>query len=141
MRKEIDQLSKNLAEGMSRRKALWRFISSIGAAGAAGALGTRTARASSGITYECQQLCDTQSQEILTLCRNLEGNSIEREAYCSEIASQFYTDCLQATSVCRSGSCAEFVGFSGRTITAAAFTSFVGGDHDFTCVPSGEILA
>jgi hypothetical protein len=138
MRKAIDQLSKNLAGGMSRRKALWHFVTGLGAVGAAGALTGRRAYASNVVSLECQILCNTQQQEILTICYNINGNTVLREVICSGIADEFLSGCLEASSHCRSGSCAEFTGVNSTgVIDTASYSLFVGGGGDFVCAGSG----
>ena len=138
MSKAIDTLSKNLASGMSRRKALWQFITGLGAVGAVGVLGAKKAKASQAVSLACQIFCNTQAQEILTICHSINGNNVIREVVCNAIVSEFQAACLQASSHCRSGFCAAFVGSSEDSagITGASYTSFVDGEGDFICVPA-----
>ncbi len=137
MSKAIEKLSKNLASGMSRRKALWHFVSGLGAVGAVATLGTKKAKASQAVSLACQIFCNTQAQEIGTICHNINGNNVARELICSEIETEFQADCLAASARCRSGFCAEFVGTSDdSTITTASYTSFIDDEGDFTCVPA-----
>ncbi len=138
MRKAIDLLSKNLASGMSRRKALWHFVTGLGAVGAAGALGGKKAFGSSAVSLQCQIQCNTQSQEILTICHTINGNNVVREVVCNQIAAEFQSDCLTASGHCRSGYCAEFTGVNGTgAIDTATYNLYVGGGGDFTCATPG----
>ena len=138
MRKAIDLLSRDLAGGMSRRKALWKFITGAGAVGAVGALSAQKAHADSHVTLTCQIFCHTQSQQILSICRTINGNNVAREVICNGIADEFLSDCLAAASRCRSGLCAEFVGINGTFgISPSTYSLFVDGGGGFICVPSG----
>jgi len=138
MQKSIDLLTKNLASGMSRRKAFWQFITGLGAVGALGSLGAKKAKAASNVNLMCTIMCSTQAQEITTVCRAVSGNNVVREIACSAIASEFESACITASSRCRSGFCAEFVGVNGSSgITAASFSLFESGGGDFTCAPPG----
>ena len=139
MRKAIDQLSKNLANGMSRRKALWQFVSGLGAVGAAGALSGKKAYASSTVSLQCQIMCNTQAQEILTICHNINGNNVVREVVCQGISDEFLSACLQASGHCRSGFCAEFTGVNGTAaLDTASYNLFISGGGDFVCAAPGS---
>jgi hypothetical protein len=141
MQKSIDLLSKNLASGMSRRKAFWQFITGLGAVGALGSLGAKKASAASNVNLLCTIGCSTQAQEITKVCRAVAGNNVVREIACNAIATEFQNACLQASSRCRSGFCAEFVGVNGTSgITTASFNLFESGGGDFTCIPPGLVV-
>ena len=49
MSKKIEELSKNLAGGMSRRRALWRFVTGVGAVGGVGLLASKKAKAGTAV--------------------------------------------------------------------------------------------
>src|ERR1700722_15341424 len=108
MQKSIDLLSKNLASGMSRRKAFWQFITGLGAVGALGTLGGKKANAASNTNLLCTIMCNTQAQENTPVCRAGAGKNVVREIACNAIAAEFQTACLAASSRCRSGFCAEY---------------------------------
>ena len=80
MSKRIDELSKDLASGMSRRKALWRFLAGTGAAVVAG----RLAKADNGNNV-CVAFCRAQG---------FEGSD--------------FGHCVSASAHCPPGSCARF---------------------------------
>jgi len=140
MRKSIDLLSRDLAGGMSRRKALWRFMSGLATVGTAGVLGSRQAKAASVASLQCQIFCNTQSQALLKICRTIAGNNVAREAACNLVATEFLAACVAASGKCRSGLCAEFAGINGSIgIDAASYSLFVDGGGDFICAPPGVI--
>ena len=56
MSKAIEELSKNLASGMSRRRALWRFAAGLGAVGGLGLLAQK--KASANILFKPQSCID-----------------------------------------------------------------------------------
>jgi hypothetical protein len=80
MMKRVEDLSKNLAGGMSRRKAFWRFLAGTGAA-----LFASTRPASGGIEniVSCVEFC---------LYQRLEGKD--------------YDDCVIKSATCPRGECA-----------------------------------
>jgi hypothetical protein len=86
MSKSLDQLAKNLASGMSRRKALWQFFGSLGVVAA---FSGRKASAC-GPGGVCREFCEQQAQMFMEMC-------------------------LEASETCPPGYCAEFtlVGFNG----------------------------
>jgi len=105
MSKALDQLAKNLASGMSRRKAFWSFL---GGVGAIGALGSSKALAH-GREESCGEFCAQQAEIFLGLC-------------------------IEASRSCGSGSCAEFTMISFNGGGGIGFNgSFNGGP--FICVP------
>lgn len=100
MSKSLDILAKNLASGMSRRKAIWQFFGSLGVVAA-----FTGRKAYAGSPAQCGEFCEAQANIFRDLC-------------------------IEASTLCRSGSCAEIslIGFNGsRTI------SVNGGP--FICVP------
>jgi hypothetical protein len=105
MSKSLDQLAKNLASGMSRRKAFWSFL---GGVGAIGALSSRKALAN-GRRESCGDFCEQQADIFRSLC-------------------------IEASQSCGSGSCAEFTLISFNGGPGIGFNgSFNGGP--FICVP------
>lgn len=80
MMKRVEDLSKNLAGGMSRRKAFWRFFAGTGAALFATA---RPASAGIGNIVSCVEFC---------LYQRLEGKD--------------YDDCVIKSAMCPQGECA-----------------------------------
>jgi len=63
MSKKLDQLSRNIASGMSRRKAFWSFITGAGAAGALA--GT----AFGGDHFDdCEDYCEAQALAFQRIC-------------------------------------------------------------------------
>jgi len=79
MSKQIEKLSKDLAGGMSRRKAFWRFFLGIGGVVIAGG------RASAGAQDICAQFCSLQQQQ--------EGRD--------------FGACMAASARCPEGECAN----------------------------------
>ena len=63
MSKKLDQLSRNLASGMSRRKAFWSFITGLGAAGTFA--GTAFADGHDG---GCDDFCEAQADAFRRVC-------------------------------------------------------------------------
>jgi hypothetical protein len=86
MSNSLDQLARNLASGMSRRKALWQFVSGLGVVAA---LTGRKAFADDG-KYRCEEFCEAQAEIFKHLC-------------------------MEASEYCKAGKCAEFtlIGFNG----------------------------
>jgi hypothetical protein len=58
MSEQFEQLSKDLAKGMSRRKAIWRFVVGVGGVIGGSLLGTRQAEAQGNSV--CVRLCREQ---------------------------------------------------------------------------------
>ena len=109
MSKSLDQLAKNLASGMSRRKAFWTFFCGLGALGL--------------------------SRSRKAYANNREGACGE---YCEQQADIFKCLCMEASQACGSGSCAEFtfINFNGSSpinINSSMPINFNGGP--FICVP------
>ena len=78
MSNALDQLARNLAGGMSRRKALWQFITSLGVVAAF------TGR-------------KTYANDNRHRCRH----------FCEEQARQLFEACVEISEQCPEGSCAE----------------------------------
>jgi hypothetical protein len=74
---KLETLSRDLASGMSRRRAFWQFVTGLGVVGA---LTGRKAKASQNIA--CYDFCGAQAQILMNLC-------------------------LGASQSCKSGTCAE----------------------------------
>ena len=115
MRKSLDQLAKNLASGMSRRKALWGFVSGLGL------VATLTGRkAEAGILGNCAPFCAIQAETFLSMC-------------------------IEASRSCGSGYCAEFslIGFNGSyPIGISMNNTYVSSPSSpFVCVPTLKVLA
>ena len=83
MSRALDQLAKDLAAGVSRRKALWRFVSGVGV------LGVLSQRKASAII---------SGQPFAGPC----------ESFCQQQAQLFVNICMAASTNCAPGSCAEF---------------------------------
>jgi hypothetical protein len=82
MKASLDQLARNLASGVSRRKALWQFVSGLGI------LGALTGRKASGVPFRephpyCLGSCQQQADLLLALC--LEASESCSEGYCAEL--------------------------------------------------------
>jgi hypothetical protein len=88
MSKSLDQLARNLASGMSRRKAIWQFMAGLGVVAA------------------------------FTGRKAYAGGEGRCAARCEEQAIVFLSMCLEASAYCPKGSCAEWtmIGFN-RTET------------------------
>jgi hypothetical protein len=86
MSKSLDQLARNLASGMSRRKAIWQFITGLGVVAA---LTGRKAYAEGG-NGRCGFFCDEQ-------------------------ALIFAEACYEASAFCPKGTCPEFTLIELRT--------------------------
>lgn len=118
MRASLDQLARNLASGVSRRKALWQFVSSLGVVGA---LTGRKAYA------------------------DIRGHHHGCERFCEEQADLFQRICMQASEDCSRGYCAEFSLFgingtmfsAGSTVHAQSGIGINGGL--FICVPLDDV--
>jgi len=91
LNKQFDELSKDLASGVSRRSALRRFLVGIGAA-AGVLLGRRSAKA------ENFDLC-------LDFCAEQYGTTTLE-----------YEECVYLSYYCPPGKCAHFLKFNNRSI-------------------------
>ena len=142
MRKEIDLLSKDLASGMSRRKALWNFVSGLGAVGALGALTSKSAKAkTNSIPLDCEILCSTQMTQFEKFCHEVPKVNTISEVICEALATSFYNACLQAAATCHQGHdgtvfCPAFIiNNDDDGITLAVTEAFIGGEGGFVCFP------
>jgi hypothetical protein len=144
MSKSIDKLSKDLASGVSRRKALWSFVTGLGAVGAIGAFGAKKATAASNVNLLCQISCTTQAQDLTKACRAFYGNNVVREVVCNGVAAVYSQACLAFSAHCRSGFCAEFIGFSGSSggdlSNASLYSSWEENESGFVCIPSVGLI-
>jgi hypothetical protein len=107
MSKSLDQLARNLASGMSRRKALWQFVSGLGVVAA---LSGRKAYAGESC---CAEFCAAQAEIFYALC--LEASLNCGKGCCAEFS---------------------LIAFNGGPVNIAAGTktiNFNGGP--FICVP------
>jgi len=86
MRASLDQLARDLASGVSRRKALWQFV------GGLGILGALTGRKANAIGFG--------------------GRRNDCSGFCREQAEFFQRVCEYASESCSQGSCAE-LSFTG----------------------------
>jgi len=90
MNNTLDDFSRNLAGGMSRRKAFMKFLAG---AGALGFLGSRTAKAGNAVPpSECPARCLTVAATTYQHCLNHEGTT---EA-CYDRLMRTYQCCLRA---------------------------------------------
>jgi hypothetical protein len=109
MKEIVDRLSKDIAQGVSRRKALWMFLAGTGVLGAF----ARQKASATPIppTVLCSESCDRQALAFLSLC-------------------------LAASENCPSGYCAEF---TLLRLNATAVPLTINGSHlitfDETCTP------
>jgi hypothetical protein len=139
MNEPMDVLSKELAGGMSRRKALWRFVAGLGAVGV---LTGRKAKADTGLV--CEIWCNTQKTFFLNLCLQANASNIERQVICNAATSVFYSACIANSDKCPVGRCAEYEE-SSRDVGAAAsvYKSFAEEEGDWVCVSvtgGGEVV-
>ena len=75
MSKSLDQLAKNLASGMSRRKAIWQFIAGLGVVSA---FTGRKAYAVEG----CSAYCDSQASVFYEQC--IQASRHCRSGFCAD---------------------------------------------------------
>jgi hypothetical protein len=134
MNESLDLLSKNLASGMSRRKALWQFVSGIGALGL---LTGRKAKADTGLV--CEIWCNTQKTLFLNLCLQSYASNVERQVICNAAATVFLSACITNSDKCKVGKCAEFEEGSLNDTNAGfassgLYTSFEAEEGDWVCV-------
>ena len=73
MSKTVEQLSKDLAQGMSRRRALWKFVIGIGAVGGLGLLASK--KSSAGVALSPVQ-CFVCLEETYEACILFGGDEI-----------------------------------------------------------------
>lgn len=118
MSRALDQLAKDLAAGVSRRKALWRFV------GGLGVLGVLAPRKGSAIVA---------GQPFAGAC----------ESFCQEQAQLFVNICMAASTNCSPGSCAEFTTVSVNGTSPATILAINGGipfSGQWVCVPDSVAL-
>jgi hypothetical protein len=82
MSKSLDQLARNLAGGMSRRKAIWQFVSGLGVVAA---LTGRKAYADDLDQHErrCRDFCHEQAETFKEYC--LQASDSCAEGYCADV--------------------------------------------------------
>ena len=85
MSKAIEELSKNLAAGVSRRRALWRFATGIGAVAGLGFLTRGKAKAQPNPFY-----CFQEMEEEYQCCLS----SGDRANDCLVAAETVYQECI-----------------------------------------------
>ena len=98
MNKTLDDFSRNLATGMSRRKAFLKFL---GGAGALGFLTLGKAKAGAGTPKapsigQCEAACVIEAGELLKGCLAEKGANVNlciAEAY-----GEFYPECVLGCS-------------------------------------------
>jgi hypothetical protein len=78
MSKSLDQLARNLAGGMSRRKALWRFFSGLGMVAA-----LTGRKAYGGWSEPCSDYCEAQAEIFKSQC--LEYSAECDPDYCADM--------------------------------------------------------
>jgi hypothetical protein len=101
MSKPLDQLARNLASGMSRRKALWQFVSGLGVVAA---LTGRKAYAKSPF---CAEFCAVQAEIFYGLC--LEASLCCGPGCCAE----FSLITLNSTTVFAATGTKSTIGING----------------------------
>jgi hypothetical protein len=131
MSESMDALSKNLANGMSRRKALWRFVAGLGAVGV---LTGRKAKADTGLV--CEIWCNTQKTLFLNLCLQSYASNVERQVICNGATTLFYNACISHSDRCPVGRCAEFEtsGLSEADTSKSTVTGFIEEEGDWVCI-------
>jgi len=136
MSESIDALSKNLAKGMSRRKALWRFVAGLGAVGF---LTGRKAKADTGLV--CEIWCNTQKTLFLNLCLQSYASNVERAVICNGLTSAFYSACIFYSDKCPVGRCAAYEesDVSAPATTKSTVTSFVEEEGDWVCFKVADL--
>ena len=79
MSEKLETLSRDLASGMSRRRAFWQFVTGLGVIGA---LTGRKAKAAQNIA--CYDFCGAQAQILMNLC--LSASNSCKPGTCAEIS-------------------------------------------------------
>jgi hypothetical protein len=107
MKEIVDRLSRDLASGVSRRKALWMFLAG------SGVLGAFARQKASAVPLPPKLLC-TES--------------------CARQAQAFLELCMAASENCPSGYCAEFtlIPVNSTILTVNSTSVYV---FDETCTP------
>jgi len=132
MNEPMDVLSKNLASGMSRRNALWRFVAGLGAVGV---LTGRKAKADTGLV--CEIWCNTQKTLFLNLCLQAHASNVERQVICNAATTVFYSACIANSDRCPVGRCAEYEISEPDGIaapTTSTYEVFEEDEGDWVCV-------
>jgi hypothetical protein len=80
MNNSLDQLARNLADGMSRRRAFWQMLTGLGVAAA---VTGRHASAGAQANNGCAAFCKQQYHEYLLLCLNASEHC--PHDYCAEV--------------------------------------------------------
>jgi hypothetical protein len=91
MSKSVDDFSKNLASGMSRRGAFWKLLAGIGTLGF---LGGATKKASAA-KVDCVNLCVTLADEVYLDCM-FDGGTQDNCFY--NVRGAAYLCCIQNCS-------------------------------------------
>ena len=113
MSKSVDQLAKNLAGGMSRRKAIWQFVSGLGVVAAF------TGRKAFAGGRTCNRSCN---------------NFIESQV---ETFKEMLTEYSQT---CPPGYCASFPLLEGVTLNSTVlYPVTFNSTLPFVCVPVGKV--
>ena len=80
MSKSLDELSRNLAGGMSRRKAFWSFLTGLGVA----AVFTGRKASAAPPRNVCVEFCNAQAEVFKDLC--IAASLTCKPGYCAEIS-------------------------------------------------------
>jgi hypothetical protein len=80
MKEMVDRLSRDLASGISRRKALWMFIAGSGVVGAFA--GQKASAESLPSKILCAESCARQAEAFMQLC--IEASAGCPNGYCAE---------------------------------------------------------
>ncbi len=132
MSESIDKLAKNLAGGMSRRKAILQFI------GGLGFLAAFTGRkAYAGTFSQCDAFCEGQAFLYFEHCMKsqpaVQQASTDPEFYCETQALIFVDLCIAASANCKNGSCAQMnqVGFNSTNLSLSTNVQ----QTPYLCIP------
>ncbi len=79
MSEKLETLSRDLASGMSRRRAFWSFVTGLGVFGV---LTSRKAKAMQN--YACYDFCGAQAQILMNMC--LAASQSCKPGTCAEIS-------------------------------------------------------
>jgi len=111
--KQFDELAKDLANGVSRRSAIGRFLAGIGAA-AGIFFGRKTAQA------------EPQAQACMDFCRSL-------------YQGEDFGQCIAHSNKCPTGTCAFNLTLNGSVNSTAIVGGSSGGQWVCTCGPSSTV--
>ena len=89
MSRSLDQLARNLASGMSRRKALWQFVSGLGVVAA-----LTGPKAYAHDHERCRDYCREQAEYLEHLCMEYS------EEHCGQGSCADYSIILNSTPIC-----------------------------------------